>query len=103
MSTRRAPPAITLLTAHLLLVAPVAAQETLDLSLQPGDVAEHQAPAAVDAEDAAPAWDEPGPGEPGWSVRPEVELDVEAGSEDGMIGSLEPELESLGVRLQRTW
>jgi len=78
-------------------------QEQLDLSIQPEDVARPDDPAPLHdlSETGAPV---PEAVRRGWSVRPEVDLDLkhdEAG--DGALGTIDPELESLGVRLERTW
>ena len=102
--TRRATCCAALAMAGLVLPADVArSQDRLDLSVEPGDVAESGG-AHLDLSDRPPGATPPGPREPGWSVRPEVELELrhdETG--EGTLGTIDPELESLGMRLKRTW
>lgn len=100
--TRR-PAAVVFAGLLLLLGGAARSQDQLDLSVQPEDVARPDDPAPQ------PDLSETGAAVPeavrrGWSVRPEVDLDLKQDETgDGTIGTIDPEIESLGVRLERTW
>lgn len=95
---------LAVLAVQLTLLLPDGAGRALDLSVQPEDVERSADSTQPDLRGEAGSQ-EPAPlGEPGWSVRPEVDLDVEL-APDGTpgLGSLDPTIESLGLRLKRTW
>lgn len=80
------------------------ADEPLDLTLDPDEVERPGPESRVNLETPKPMFEEPGLGDAGWSVRPEVEMDVEAVDDpESVLRALDPELESFGVRLKRTW
>jgi hypothetical protein len=102
-------PALTLAALLGLSWSAVQAQETLDLTVNPDDVTSGRRPGVVDGPSMIP---ERTPGVPhpqhGWSLRPEAELDLRTAEGDGAAGGgtlkgLELDLESMGMRLQRTW
>lgn len=83
---------------------PLGAQERLDLDLAP-DAVETPAPQSRSPElsggERSPFEAEPPP--PGWRVRPEVDLEVRGGEDGTDLDRLDLEVDSFGLRLQRTW
>jgi hypothetical protein len=80
-------------------------QEGLDLALDPADVQTDQpAVPPPDLLNGRSTPHSPGPGAPGWRVRPEADVDLETGRDgEASLSDLDLELNSLRLRLQRTW
>ncbi|MDX1540735.1 MAG: hypothetical protein R3349_04970 [Geminicoccaceae bacterium] len=104
MPFRPLPAFLVLMAVQLTFVFPAPSDEALDLRVAPEDVEPDQPASRLDLQTSVPKWTEAGPGEPGWSVRPEVEVEMQGSTEDGSgLRALDPDLESLGLRLKRTW
>lgn len=102
--TARARRVAVVLAGLLVLGGAARGQDRLDLSIRPGDVEHPGEPAVLEDPSPEAAADVPEAGGEGWIVRPEVDLDLRHDeSGEGALGTIDPELESLGLRLERAW